>query len=394
MPVRKRKRNPRVLGVGTIGLDFVAFVSKYPEPDSKVRSSSHAIGGGGNIGNTATAISRLGDCDVSILTQVGDDANASAIVAELQQEGVDTSSINRNPDINTPFTYILVDSSKNTRTCIHLPMETDMTNAQVDNFLSGLGGVLPDHIHFDSRQTEASLRLMETITDKCNSPVTISMDCEKYRPTKMRSLMNYCNVLFTNEVFPSLMDWSAEGGVPLTTAMDYDSVEVTIEENINLLNADDRKELDMLLRRMVDIFLNTTKSEVVVTTVGHNGSLLLIKDDQMHVENAQLPSQCRHVQVRIQSSQRLRQTFTGCYCPAYKFENINDVVDTTGAGDAFIGGFLSQFCADSSRLADAMILGTLCAAHKIKSPGAKQGLPRKIELQESGMYKKFKADFP
>jgi sugar/nucleoside kinase (ribokinase family) len=385
MPVRKRKRNPRVLGVGTIGLDYVAFVSKYPEPDAKIRSTSHAIGGGGNIGNTLTAICRLGDCDVSILAQVGDDANASAVVDELEKEGVDTSSIIRNPDIDTPFTYIIVDSSMNTRTCIHSPMETDMTNVQVDKFLSGLDGALPNHVHLDSRQTEASLRLIQTI----NNSVTISMDCEKYRPPHMRTLMNYCDVIFTNELFPSLMDWSVGGGVPVTTGMDYDSVEVSIEEHDNVLNKGDRKKLDVLVRGMVDILINTTKSRAVVTTAGNIGSLLLIKDDKMYDPQFST-SQCKPVQVRLQSTRLLCQAFTGYFCPAYKLEK-HEIVDTTGAGDAFIGGFLSQFCVDSTRLADAMTLGTLCAAHKIKSPGAKQGLPHKIALH--GMFKKFKDDF-
>ena len=212
-----------ILGVGTIGLDYISFMDKYPEEDSKVRSRAHKIGGGGNIGNTATAISRLGLCRVGLLTQVGRDSNATSILDELNQDGVDTSLVVQNSEITTPFTYIIVDSTNNTRTCIHTPMEREMTVEQIRQIVvwdgkphkngsatkGPMGFELPFLIHLDSRQTEASLELVKTYeryremdeSGNFKKPI-ISIDCEKYRPPLMRTLLDHCDVVFTNEKFP------------------------------------------------------------------------------------------------------------------------------------------------------------------------------------------------
>ena len=62
----------------------------------------------------------------------------------------------------------------------------------------------------------------------------------------------------------------------------------------------------------------------------------------------------------VLGSASYRQTYRVLYCPAFPLTP-ESVVDTTGAGDAFIGGFLSTFCQPSRQndLCGAMIMGTL-----------------------------------
>jgi len=56
-----------------------------------------------------------------------------------------------------------------------------------------------------------------------------------------------------------------------------------------------------------------------------------------------------------------------------------DVVDTTAAGDAFIGGFASVL--DSSSLLDAVRYGCACGALATTKFGAQPSLPTKEEVE-------------
>jgi ribokinase len=59
-----------------------------------------------------------------------------------------------------------------------------------------------------------------------------------------------------------------------------------------------------------------------------------------------------------------------------------NVVDTTGAGDAFCAGFLHGLLTEKD-LKSCGQLGNLVAAYKIKKAGAREGLPRLTDLPES-----------
>ncbi|CAI7919302.1 unnamed protein product [Closterium sp. NIES-54] len=125
------------VGCGGLCIDYLATVTAFPHPDDKIRSTSFEVQGGGNVGNTLTAISRLG-LSTRIFTkaptspppttaprprvfllplylnsssfpppipphttsepvrperQLADDLVGKAMIAELQADGVDTSHI-------------------------------------------------------------------------------------------------------------------------------------------------------------------------------------------------------------------------------------------------------------------------------------------------------------
>ena len=67
-------------------------------------------------------LSRLG-VEAEILTKVGDDAYGKMITDELGQEGLGTARVVRKAGITSPFTYVIVDTAGQTRTCIHTPSE-------------------------------------------------------------------------------------------------------------------------------------------------------------------------------------------------------------------------------------------------------------------------------
>ena len=56
------------------------------------------------------------------------------------------------------------------------------------------------------------------------------------------------------------------------------------------------------------------------------------------------------------------------------------IVDTTGAGDAFCGGFAAGLVRHQGRIAEAARLGTAVAALSITKPGAAPAMPHRTEL--------------
>ena len=61
---------PLVVGLGVACVDMIATVQQYPRPDEKIRAVEVDLYSGGNIGNTLTAISRLGAADTKVVTKM------------------------------------------------------------------------------------------------------------------------------------------------------------------------------------------------------------------------------------------------------------------------------------------------------------------------------------
>ena len=82
----------KVVGLGVVCLDYLAFVDIFPVADSKIKTTESHTFGGGNIGNTFTALSRL-NFECIVLSKVGSDINAKTILQGLESDGVDTSLV-------------------------------------------------------------------------------------------------------------------------------------------------------------------------------------------------------------------------------------------------------------------------------------------------------------
>ena len=128
-----------VLGVGSCGLDILARLEKFPQPDEKTRSETLIHEVGGNCANALTAVSRLSEASSSsiLFTKIGDDATGNDIISILSREGCtfDTSKVLRGG--TSPSTYIIcVKDETNddpTRTCIHTPSNQPLMNSEVSD---------------------------------------------------------------------------------------------------------------------------------------------------------------------------------------------------------------------------------------------------------------------
>ncbi|KAK3415297.1 hypothetical protein EUGRSUZ_H00845 [Eucalyptus grandis] len=150
-----------VVGFGGICLDYLAVVTTFPKPDDKTRSSSMKIQGGGDAANTVTCLARLG-VRTRLISKLADDVHGKSLLEELTADGVDTSFLVVAKDGQTPFSYIIVDQSTRTRTCIFTPgfplMEPVDVSPDIESALEGA-----NFVYFDARYADTAIVVAQEV---------------------------------------------------------------------------------------------------------------------------------------------------------------------------------------------------------------------------------------
>ena len=337
-----------ILGLGANALDIIAYVDKYPNPDDKIRTNQLIYTSGGNAGNTLTCTSRLNILS-KLITKIGNDGNGQICLSECEKEGLDISHVIVKKGMASPFTYIISDNEFGTRTCIHTPAEEEVLEEEInDSMLEGI-----DLLHLDSRHTKAAIKLATLAKRKGNIPIVL--DAEKPRPY-FDQLFPLCDVLVTNNRFPML----------------YSGIENQDEAMLALFNRGDAK--------------------LIITTCGAEGSILMVRKSYLLKVSYNFPSPTLPISFELPSisSSSSSSLFSSSsvegnesdssdiiykiHCNSWPDLSSKEIVDSIGAGDSFIGGII--FSLIKKLPLDVMLqVGTWVATEKLKSSGARSGLP-------------------
>lgn len=318
----------RVLGLGMSGVDILATVDGYPMPDEKVRTTSVSVLGGGNTANALTAARRLG-IPCSLVSKVGDDMYGRAAIQELQEDGIDTRLVAAKNGVNTSFTYVIVDTKNGTRTCISTASNEDLLVTEINEaMLDDVSLVV-----LDGRHTLAALQLAKYAKKR---GIPILLDVERDRPY-IRDLLPYADYIVTNSVYPFVFSPDAMGKV--------DAMQMLLE---------------------------ACDAQFVITTLGAAGSLMVQRENNRE-KGTGLDMLVRSKVVKSHRNSRIYEVIE---CPAWPVEKI---VDTTGAGDAFIGGVIYGTAAKLSH-ERMLCLASRVAAAKLCGIGSRTALPRREEL--------------
>lgn len=317
-----------VVGLGMAGMDLLARVPSFPTPDSKIRTTSLNAHGGGNSANTLTAVRRLG-IPTKLISAVGSDVYGSAVLDELQNDGVDVTHVVVHPSAPTSFTYVIVDATAATRTCIAtVPDDDPLKPADLSSdMLTGA-----QLVALDGRLTLAAIEFAKRANQ---IDVPVLLDVERERP-HIRQLLPMADYIVTNSSYPLIFAPDA-----------HDSLSAQVR------------------------LLEECQAKFVISTLGSSGCTLVRRNSARHREkDVPLDVQVSYVSMGIGTQETEYEVIK---CASWKADSI---VDTTGAGDAFIGGICYGLVAELS-IERMLCLASFIASKKLSAPGSRSGIPRR-----------------
>ena len=293
----------KVLVLGSINIDFVSFVSRYPRPGETLVGNDFGIFQGGKGANQAIALAKL-DVPTMMLGKVGKDTFSNFTLSSLKESGVNTTGITKSQKTSTGSTSIWVNTQGQNSIVIY-----PGANGEVDEDFIIQHEKFFDDASWFLTQFEVPLKsiLLALKLAKKHGLRTV-MD-----PAPVRKISN-------NDIW---------GRVDYLLPNEIELKELTNTENI-------LKAIRILKSRGV---------KEVIVKLGNQGAGYEKKGKLV----------------------------------AFPAVPVEQVVDTTGAGDCFIAGFLYGMFQQED-IAQATQVANLIASYSIQKKGAAISFPKKTEI--------------
>ena len=313
---------------------YLCIPYSYKIPIEKIKSVS-----GGSALNTACTLGQLG-LKVVTISKVGDDQFGKKQINTLKRFNVNTSGIIKTDQTETGISIILSTTWGDRDRSIlvyHGASDTltpdDINNDNVNQLIEK-----SKWLDITSFTSDISLKAIE-------DAIKIAHDAD----TKLMFAPSITMISFNKEKTMNLMKKS-------------DYLSINKDEALAIFDKNKSYELLNIMYDHIDKNNNILQDETVISiTDGGNGSYARYKDDVL-------------------------------FCETFNV----DVKNTTGAGDAFSGGFLYSILKNKS--IDAILrTANAIASHKIQFFGVRKGLPTEKELfhflelhqDETRVYKHF-----
>jgi len=274
--MKKKDTQVDVCAIGTLAVDYYGLIPTLPGAGGKITANSHEIHPGGVAGNVLTQLARLG-VRTGWLGKVGDDQTGNIILNEFSKEGIDSSHSEVIKGEFSMFTWILVDCNGE-RTIVMFPNVLNQFTAQ---------DVASKHADY----IRAAKIFQGEVCALKLSPVVEGLKIAK--SAGVRTVLDL-------DVVPSHFIEEAQLGTwdELYSALEFTDVLVPCKAAAaELLTSDD-------LDKNIEKLLNYGPGMAVVT-LGERGCIIADRSESVEL-------------------------------PGYPV----DIIDTTGAGDAFHGGLI------------------------------------------------------
>lgn len=293
----------KVLVLGSINIDFVSFVSRYPQPGETLACNDFDIFQGGKGANQAIALAKL-DIPTLMLGKVGGDILSNFALSSLKESGVNTTGISKSQKNSTGSASIWVNAQGQNSIVIYPGANGEVNEdfiVQHEKFFNDASWLLT--------QFEVPLEsiLLALKLAKKHGLKTV-MD-----PAPVREVSN-------NHIW-ELVDYLLPNEIELR--------ELTHTENI-------LKAIHILKSRGV---------KEVIVKLGKQGAVYEGKGKLV----------------------------------AFPATPVEQRIDTTGAGDCFIAGFLYGMI-QWGDIPRAIKIGNLTASYSIQKKGAAISFPNKSEI--------------
>lgn len=315
----EKKGSPLVLCFGELLIDFVPTVAGV----SLAEAPGFKKAPGGAPANVAVGVTRLGG-SAAFLGKVGDDEFGHMLASILKQNNVDVSGMTFDKDARTALAFVTLRADGEREFLFFRNPSADMllSEADLDKDLIKKSAIF----HYGS---------ISLIEDPCKSAHLAAMKVAK----NAGCILSYDPNLRL-ALWPSAE--AARKGI-MSIWDQADIIKISEDEIEFLTRGDDPYDDKVVLNKLFHPNL-----KLLIVTEGSNGCRYYTKD--FHGKVGGVEVKC---------------------------------VDTTGAGDAFVGGLLSslasnlQLFKDEKKLRDALKFANVCGAITVTERGAIPSLPTK-----------------
>jgi len=305
----------RVAVVGSLNMDLVARAPRLPQPGETLAGHGFAQVAGGKGGNQAVAAARLG-AQVSMIGCVGADANGAQLRAGLEAEGIDCSALQTSSAAPSGVALIVVDDASQNAIVIVAGSNGEVTRETI-------------------ARHEAVLAAADVVICQLETP-----------PQAVEAALTAARRLGKTVILnpaPATGPLPA-GWLPLIDYLIPNELEAATLTGLPVSTPEDAANAAAVLRQ--------AGARNVLVTLGAQGVLAALGS----VNPAQPVPQPVHY-------------------PAPQVK----AVDTTAAGDTFIGGFAAQLAAGAP-LDVAIRFAQQAAALSVTRPGAQPSIPTRAEI--------------
>lgn len=328
--------------IGSLNYDLDTYTDRIPGPGETIRANDFQTHAGGKGLNQTVAIAKLkqptADYKVSMVGNVGTDSFGDELVEILEKHNVDVCKIGRRTDCMTGVATILVEQS------------TGQNRILITAGANGKTLYSPKELNDMFPQTEGDNdKHMVVFQQEIPDPCSIMRWLKKERP--------HYQIVFNPSPFKAIdpQDWNL---VDVLVVNEIESLQIleTVLDAINYSAIKKEIENDFIkgyatvCTILQEQCVNKNGPGVVIITLGSEGVL-----------------------------------FTSREATSIEFREavkVSKVIDTTGAGDTFLGAFVTQWYQGSS-LVKAIEFSAKASSLTIQTPGAAESIPLFNDVQKN-----------
>lgn len=366
-----------IVVVGSLNMDMVVRVSTIPAPGETVLGDQFATMPGGKGANQAVAAARLG-ARVSLIGRVGNDTFGEQLLQHAKRDGIDITHVARDEVASSGVAMIVVDVQGQNSIAVASGANAHLTSADVEKAMQTIG-------EFDAlvMQLETPLEAVYTAARIASEKGAKVLLNPAPAQVLQKDLLQLVDVLVPNEYELALMtrtSWQcAANARRITTKMlsFYTAARIASRRSSKVvLNTDPVWVWEKEVPQLGDDVLAPNAYEVALT-----GGVAW--QSHMGVRQAAgkiLSLGAKNLLVTLGSQGAMlfnAEMEQGTIIPACTVQ----AVDTTAAGDCFVGAVAVGLCEGKSLLAAAEFAGT-AAAISVTRPGAQPSLPHRHEVTQ------------
>lgn len=321
--------------VGSLNYDLVSYTERIPEAGETFAANSFETHIGGKGLNQTISLAKLSPhvedspIKVRIIGKVGDDQFGKELVGALEEQNVDVKDVEVIEDVRSGVAVIIVEKSTGENRILITAGANGETKYSTDELVSLFPPDSEREVVVFQNEIPGTIDTIKWLKENRAENIEVVYNPSPYSEISAE-VIDKVDILVVNE------------GEALEIAKDI----LPTEDYTNFKDMIKKDEVDGFLQLAIKLKakINPDNSNVVVITLGSKGSIFTAPKN------------------------------TGTTSKFVESVKVDNVVDTTGAGDTFLGGLITQVSLGQD-LESSIRFATKASSLAIQQNGAASSIP-------------------